>query len=448
MKLEQTLFDNKINRSQNIENEPLSYRFIPDSLDEFIGQEHILEKNKLLRRIVESDRLGSMIFFGPSGTGKTTLTRIIALQTKSHFIETNAVTIGVAEIRKIIEESAYRKEVHNKKTILVLDEIHHFNRTQQDALLPDVEKGIITLIGITTENPYFYVNPALVSRSLVFEFKPHSKKEIKAIIQKATQDKKIGLGKFNINMADKAIEHITNYSEGDARRALNALEIGVLTTAPDKNNIVNFTLEIAEECLQRKAILYDKSSDQHYDHISAFIKSMRGSDPDAAVYWLTKMLTAGEDPRFIARRIVICASEDIGNADPLALVVAVSALKSVEFVGMPEAKIPLAQAAIYVACANKSNASYMALMASEEELSKGPLRKVPDHLKDSSRDSETLSHGKGYLYPHEFEGHFIPQEYMPEHKIFYEPSDQGYELKIKERLEKWRKQQKPDGKNK
>ncbi len=421
---------------------PLAARIAPDSLDKFVGQEHILGKGKLLRRAIESDCIGSMIFYGPPGTGKTTLAKIISKYTGSYFIESSAITIGVQELRKILQLAYQRKQINNKKTILLLDEIHHFNRSQQDALLPDVEKGIINLIGITTENPYFYINSALLSRSLVFEFKPLSEDNIRTIINNALKDKNSGFENCKIKISENAINHIIRYSEGDARKALNALEIGVLTTKPEKDGTIIFDIKVAEESIQKKAILYDKTSDQHYDHISAFIKSVRGSDPDAALYWLAKMLLAGEDPKFIARRLVISASEDVGNADPNALSVAVACLNAVEFIGMPEAKIPLAQATIYIACAPKSNSSYLAICSAEEEVEKGPSRPVPDHLKDAHLDGEKFGHGKGYKYPHNFKEHFVQQEYMPDKKTFYFPTEQGYEIEIKKRLENWKNRKK------
>ncbi|MHB9156088.1 MAG: replication-associated recombination protein A, partial [Endomicrobiales bacterium] len=327
-----------------------------------------------------------------------------------------------------------------RKTTLLLDEIHHFNRTQQDALLPDVERGIITLIGITTENPYFYVNAALISRSILFEFKPHSDASLERIIERALSDKERGLGAHRVSLHPEAGKHLIEHANGDARRLLNALEIGVLSTRPGENGVIEFDLKVAEESLQKRSLQYDKSSDAHYDHVSAFIKSMRGSDPDAAMYWMTKMLAAGEDPLFIARRIVICASEDVGNADPHALLMAVGALKAFEFIGLPEGKIPLAQAVTYVATAPKSNAAYVALHKAEEEVATSKPREVPNHLKDSAKDGKgKRGHGAGYKYPHDYPGHFIEQEYWPGTRNMYEPSDQGYEAKIGERLLNWRK---------
>jgi putative ATPase len=424
---------------------PLALRMTPSSLDELTGQKDILDKGKLLRRAIEADKLSSVILYGPPGTGKSALARIIAAKTSSHFIETNAVTIGVGEIRKIIADAKLRLENNAQRTTLLLDEIHHFNRTQQDALLPDVEKGVITLVGITTENPYFYVNSALISRSILFEFKPLSDRDLETIIDKALSDKEKGLGSLSVKMTGDAKAHLIKQANGDARRLLNGLEIGVYSTSAGADGIISFTLDVAEQSMQRKQILYDKRSDEHYDHISAFIKSMRGSDPDAAVYWMAKMLIAGEDPRFIARRLIIFSAEDVGNADPNALVVATAALQAIEFVGMPEAKIPLGQAVVYAATAPKSNASYAAIRAAEKEVAENAVRPVPDHLKDGNLDGQgKRGHGVGYKYPHDFPGHFVEQDYMPEHKIFYSPSDQGYEVKIGERLANWRSKKKTE----
>ncbi|MFH1368309.1 MAG: replication-associated recombination protein A [Elusimicrobiota bacterium] len=434
MNLKQTDFFSKTAKS-NIEHIPLAFRMTPKSLEGFAGQSHILEQGMMLRRAIESDRLGSVIFYGPPGTGKSALARIIARKTRSHFEETNAVTIGVNDIRKIVEAAKSRLNISSQKTTLLLDEIHHFNKTQQDALLPDVEKGIITLIGITTENPYFYVNSALISRSVLFEFKPLSEKDLGQILENALNNAENGFGNHKIKLQKEAAEHLIKNSGGDARRLLNAIEIGVLSTKPSADGAVNFDFKVAEESLQKKILLYDKSGDEHYDHISAFIKSMRGSDPDAALYWMAKMLAAGEDPRFIARRIVICASEDVGNADPDALVVATAALDAVEFVGMPEARIPLAQAATYIAAAPKSNAAYLAIERALHEARNSAPRQVPDHLKDANLDGEgKRGHGVGYKYPHSFPGHFVAQEYWPNPKKFYEPTEEGFEAQIKKRL--------------
>ena len=429
-------------RKAGSENIPLALRMTPASLNDVLGQEEILGDGKLLRRSIETDRLSSVIFFGPSGTGKSAVARIIAKTTGSHFEETNAVLIGISDIRKILEQSKLRLSTSGKKTILLLDEIHHFNKTQQDALLPDVEKGNITLIGITTENPYFYVNPALLSRSILFEFKRLEAATLLKIIDMAVSSGEKGFGKLKVEMRPEARKHLILNSNGDARRLLNALEIGVLSSKPGTGGRIDFDLKVAEESLQKKFISYDKSGDEHYDHISAFIKSMRGSDPDAALYWMSKMLAAGEDPLFIARRVIICASEDVGNADPMALVVASSALNSIEFVGLPEAKIPLAQAVIYVATAPKSNASYMALKNAEEEVMKGKNREVPDHLKDANLDGEgKRGHGVGYKYPHDYPGHYVRQDYWTDRKVFFVPSGEGYENEIAKRLEAWRKKE-------
>ncbi|NWF98534.1 MAG: replication-associated recombination protein A [Nitrospirae bacterium] len=399
---------------------PLAYRMCPRSLDEYIGQEHILGHGKLLRRSIEADRISSIILYGPPGTGKTALARVIAQKTNSHFEWLNAATIGLDEIRKAIQQAKNRK-AKGLKTILFLDEIHRFNKLQQDALLPDVEEGNIILIAATVENPFFYVNSALLSRSQIFELKPLSENNLTEILKLALNDRERGFGHLSINIQESAIKHIARMSDGDARKALSALEIAVLTTPQDKDGRINISLEIAEESIQKKVVVYDKKGDQHYDTISAFIKSMRGSDPDAAIYYLAKMLYAGEDPRFIARRIVICASEDIGNADPMALVVAISALRAVEFVGMPEARIPLAQAVIYVAKAPKSNACYKAIESAWKDIETEETMEVPDHLKDSHYPgAKKLGHGKGYKYPHDYGG-YVEQDYMKKKRKYYEP---------------------------
>lgn len=400
--------------------QPLAYRMCPRNLDEYVGQRHILGPGNLLRRAIESDRITSIILYGPPGTGKTALARIIAEKTKSHFEWLNAATIGLDEIRKVIQQAKMRK-AKGIKTIVFLDEIHRFNKLQQDALLPDVEEGNITLISATVENPFFYVNSALLSRSQIFELKPLSEEDILNILHHALQDKERGLGILNIIADENALTHIAKMSDGDARKALSALEIAALTTPQDSKGHIKITIEIAEESIQKKVVVYDKKGDQHYDTISAFIKSMRGSDPDAAVYYLAKMIYAGEDPRFIARRIVICASEDVGNADPMALVVAVSALRAVEFVGMPEARIPLAQATIYVAKAPKSNTSYKAIEAALKDISTEETMEVPDHLKDSHYPSaKKLGHRTGYKYPHDFGG-YVEQDYLKKKKKYYNP---------------------------
>jgi putative ATPase len=399
---------------------PLAYRMSPRTLDEYVGQKHILGPGKLLRRAIEADRITSLILYGPPGIGKTALAKIIARKTKSDFEWLNAATIGLDELRKVIQQ-AKKKKSEGIRTILFLDEIHRFNKLQQDALLPDVEEGNIILIAATVENPFFYVNSTLLSRSQVFQFKPLSKEELLVVIKKAIVDKERGLGNLQIAADEDAMQHIAEMSDGDARKALSALEIAALTTLADDNGQIRITIEIAEESIQKKHVVYDKKGDQHYDTISAFIKSMRGSDPDAAVYYLAKMIYAGEDPRFIARRIVICASEDVGNADPMALLIATSALRAVEFIGMPEGKIPLAQATIYVAKAPKSNACYKAIEAALGDVTTEETMEVPDHLKDSHYPgAKKLGHGKGYKYPHDYGGN-AEQEYLPKRRKYYTP---------------------------
>ncbi|NQT29101.1 MAG: replication-associated recombination protein A, partial [Candidatus Saganbacteria bacterium] len=360
-------------------NAPLPYRMAPRTVDEIVGQEEVIGKGKLLRRLIETDKIASVILYGPPGTGKTAIARVIANSTKGHFEWLNASIAKVDDIRRVSLEAKERIKMHKVKTILFLDEIHRFNKLQQDALLPDVEEGNLILIGATTENPFFYVNSALVSRSNIFELKPLTTGNLQQIIKGALQDKERGLGKTKINIDKEALNHLAKLSDGDARRALSALELGVLSTKPDKKGIIHFTLKVAEESIQKKAVVYDKKGEGHYNTISAFIKSMRGSDPDAALYYMAKMIYAGEDPRFIARRIVICAAEDVGNADPLALVVANSAMQAAEFVGMPEARIPLAQAAVYIACAPKSNAAYMGIDAALKDVKEKPTLAVPKH---------------------------------------------------------------------
>lgn len=418
---------------------PLASRMAPKTLEDYMGQANIVGDGKLLRRAIEADSIGSVIFYGPSGSGKTALASIIASQTSSYFEKANAVLIGISDIRVILDQAKNRLAMYGKKTILMLDEIHHFNRTQQDALLPDIENGIITLIGITTENPFFYINSAILSRTTVFEFQKLVDKDLLKILDSVISDKERGFGNLNIKFSDDAKQHLIKNANGDARRFLNAVEIGVLSTLPDPSGLRLFDLKVAEESIQKKSIVYDRKGDQHYDHISAFIKSMRGSDPDAAVYWMSKMLVAGEDPRFIARRIIICASEDVGNADPRALTLAVSAMQAIEFIGMPEARIILAQAAVYVAAAPKSNASYIAVNMAIDEVKNGKNREVPDHLKDASGDGEQFGHGKDYKYPHDFEDHYVEQKYFDDPVKFYVPTNQGYEVKISERLNKIRK---------
>jgi len=418
---------------------PLAARLAPKDLEDFAGQEEILGPGKLLRRAIEADNLKSAVFFGPPGCGKTALARYIASRANAKVFELNAVMAGVADLKKIIEYSRGLGGglARNQRVLLVLDEIHHFNRTQQDVLLPSVEKGEIILVGMTTENPFFYINQALLSRFVVVEFKPLKPEHLSAIFDRALTHAD-GLAALKPEVTPGAKKYLVENSSGDARRLLNALELGVVTTKPGKSGRRVIDEAVARECIQRRSLRYDRSSDEHYDHISAFIKSMRGSDPDAAVYWLAKMLEAGEDPRFVARRILICASEDVGNANPMALVLAQSAFNSAEVLGMPEARIILAQAAIYVACSPKSNASYMAVNQAQAEVKNGAERPVPLHLRDASKDGDILGHGKGYKYPHDFENHYVKQEYLPEPKTFYEPSDQGFEIEIGKRLKRLR----------
>ncbi len=412
---------------------PLAWRMRPHVLSEFVGQKHILGTGKLLRRAIETDRFMSLILYGPPGVGKTALAHLIAEQSSAHFVSLNAVTAGVADIRKVTHEAMQERVQSDKRTILFIDEIHRFTRVQQDALLPDVERGNITLIGASTQNPFFAIIPALSSRSQIFEFKPLDHEDLKTLILRALADKDRGLGNLAVTLTPDALDLIIAKSNGDARRVLNALELGVLSTAPGPDGAILYDLHTAEESIQKKALVYDE--DEHYDTISAFIKSMRGSDPDATLYWMAKMIAAGEDPLFIARRIVIAASEDVGNADPRALFVAVSAYQAVERIGMPEGKLPLAQAAVYIASAPKSNASYLGIKEAMKDIEEGQLMPVPDHLKDSSyKGAGRLGRGKGYRYPHDFPGHYTAQDYLPQKREYYRPSEQGEEKKIKDRL--------------
>jgi putative ATPase len=424
--------------------QPLAVRMRPRTLAEFAGQTHFLGEGGLLTRMLAADQMTSVIFWGPPGTGKTTLAEVIANHTGRHFERANAAQNGVKEIREILATAAARVELDGRKTILFLDEIHRFSRNQQDVLLTDVENGLITLIGATTENPYFAVNSALISRSTVFQFQPLDESDISALIRRAIGDRERGFGSLNLAVDDDAIAHWVRISDGDARRALNALEVAVLSAEAHKDSgaarssgprSIVIDLKTAEQSIQAKALVYDGTGDEHYDIISAFIKSMRGSDPDAAVYWLARMLEAGEDPRFIARRIAILASEDIGNADPNALTVAASAWTITERVGMPECQLTLSQAAIYMACAPKSNASAKAIWTATDEVRSGRTIPVPRDLRDAHyAGSKELGHGENYAYPHEFAGGHVNQQYLGVDRVYYSPTDRGFEAKIRERL--------------
>jgi putative ATPase len=413
--------------------QPLAARMRLRDLDEFVGQEQFLGPGKLLRRLLLADRLGSLIFYGPPGSGKTALAHVIANHTKGRFVPLNATASGTKEVREALEEAGRELEDSGRRTILFVDEIHRFNRGQQDVLLPDVEEGRVVLIGATTQNPFFAVNSPLVSRSQVFLFEPLNREAIQTLLRRALADRERGLGSIPVNAADNALDFLAEASDGDARRALNALEIGVLSA---ERTPVEFTREVAQESIQRKALDYDATGDAHYDVASAFIKSMRGSDPDAAIYWLARMLESGEDPRFIARRVVILASEDVGNADPQALVLAAAALQAVEFVGLPECQLPLAQAVTYLATAPKSNAATMAIGKAREDVRSGRTLAVPKHLRDSHyRGAAELGHGEGYEYSHDHPGGWVEQAYLPKERRYYEPTDRGYEAEIRKRME-------------
>ena len=424
------------------EEAPLAARMRPETLDEIVGQEDIIGKDKMLYRAIKADKLSSVIFYGPPGTGKTTIAKVIAHTTSSEFCQLNATVSGKKDMEEVISKAKDTLGMYGKRTILFIDEIHRFNKGQQDYLLPFVEDGTIVLIGVTTENPYFEVNGALLSRSVIFELHTLTFENVRTIIQRALKDEKKGLGKLNIQADDDAIDFLADTANGDARRALNALELAALTTTPDSNGVIHIDMEVASECIQKRVIGYDKNGDGHYDTISAFIKSMRGSDPDAAVYYLAKMLTAGEDVKFIARRIMICASEDVGNADPMAMVVAASAASEVERVGMPESQLILSQAAIYVACAPKSNSATNAIYKAMDVVKNTMTDAEPAYLQDAHYGgSAKLGRGIGYKYPHDFPGHYVKQQYLPdsvEGTVFYEPSDQGREVEIKKRLDSLR----------
>ena len=418
---------------------PLATRMRPASLREYAGQQHILGPGKLLRRAIEADRVSSLILHGPPGTGKTTLAHLIAGATKSRFERLSGVESTVADIRRVVAR-ADRHRTNAARTMLFIDEIHRFNKAQQDVLLPEVENGVVRLIGATTQNPFFSINSALVSRSQIFELRPLAESDLLLLIDRALSDPVRGLGKHNAEISSDAAAFLARVSDGDARKCLNALEIAVLTTPPGPDGRILVDLPAAEESIQRKAVVYDATGDDHYDTISAFIKSIRGSDPDAAVYWLAKMLHAGEELRFITRRLVICASEDIGLADSNALVVAQAAAHAVEFIGLPEANLILAHATLYLATAPKSNSATVAIGKASREVREGRTLAVPDHLRDGHyKGSGRLGHGQGYLYSHDFEGSFVPQAYLPEGRRYFEPTENGLEKRIKERLEHWRR---------
>jgi len=437
------LFDHAMQERMKSE-APLAARMRPRTLEEYIGQEHIIGEGKLLRRAIEADRLfSSIILWGPPGTGKTTLAQVIANTTRSHFVTISAILAGKADLRVAIDEALERRRLHNERTILFVDEVHRWNKAQQDALLPHVENGTFTLIGATTENPYFEVIKALISRSRVFQLRNLNQTETGTLLDRALADKERGYGKKNIKFDDDARTHLIEVASGDARNALNALELAVESTAPDKNGVIHVTLDVAQESIQRRAVLYDKDGDAHYDTISAFIKSVRGSDPDAALYWLAKMIYAGEDPKFIIRRLIILAGEDIGLADPMGLVVASSAAQAFDFIGLPEGIYPIVEATLYLATAPKSNSAgaYFAAMKKIED--EGQVS-VPRHLMDGNRDAAAMGHGKDYVYPHDLEGHFTPQQYLPKRLLgtyFYSPSQEGYEAQVTSRLELWREAQ-------
>jgi putative ATPase len=418
---------------------PLAARMRPRTLDEYVGQSHILGPGQLLRRAIEADRIQSLIFYGPPGTGKTSLAQIIARHTRNRFERLSGVESNVADMRRVLGGAANRLANTGEPTILFIDEIHRFNKAQQDVLLPDVEAGTVRLIGATTHNPFFFVNSPLVSRSQIFELRPLTEEELLELLRRALVDPERGLGHMKLRVEEDAIKHLAKVSDGDARKALNALEIAALTTSPGDDGFIQITIDVAAQSIQKKAIVYDGDGDAHYDTISAYIKSMRGSDPDAALYWLAKMIHAGEDPRFITRRLVIAAAEDVGLADPMALILANAAHQSAEFIGWPEARIPIAEATIYVATANKSNTSITSIDAALDDVRSGRTLAVPEHLRDAHyKGAKRLGHGEGYQYAHDHPEHFVAQDYLGAEKRYYEPTEQGIEKKIKERLDQWR----------
>ena len=427
-------------REQNREKEsPLASRLRPATLDEMVGQQHIIGKDKLLYRAIKADKLSSIILYGPPGTGKTTLAKVIANTTSAEFLQINATSAGKKDMEDVIAQAKNNQGMYGKKTILFIDEIHRFNKGQQDYLLPFVEDGTVILIGATTENPYFEVNGALLSRSIIFELKNLSTEDIKTLILRAVNDKEKGMGAYDAVIEEEALDFLADVANGDARAALTAIELGILTTERSDDGKIHITLEVASECIQKRVVRYDKTGDNHYDTVSAFIKSMRGSDPDAAVYYLARMLYAGEDIKFIARRIMICAAEDVSNADPMALVVATSAAQAVERIGMPEAQIILSQAVTYMACAPKSNASYNAISAAMSCVKQTKTPAVPAHLQDAHYGAaEKLGHGVGYKYAHDYPNHYVKQQYLPDgltDRVFYKPTDIGYEAKIKAHMD-------------
>jgi len=434
------LFDHALNERLQKE-APLAARMRPRVLEEFVGQEHIVGEGRLLRRAIEADRLfSSIILWGPPGTGKTTLAQVIANRTQSRFVTISAILAGKPELRAIIDEALERRRLHSERTILFVDEVHRWNKAQQDALLPHVENGTVTLIGATTENPYFEVIKALISRSRVFQLRSLSPTETGLLIDRALEDKERGYGNRKVDLDAAAREHFIAVAGGDARNALNALELAVESTVKQPDGTIHIALDVAQESIQRRAVLYDKDGDSHYDTISAFIKSVRGSDPDAALYWLAKMLYAGEDPRFILRRLLVLAGEDIGLADPMGVVVATSAAQAFDYLGLPEGVYPIVEATLYLATAPKSNSAGGYFSALETLQQEGQVS-VPRHLMDTNRDAEAMGHGKDYRYPHEFEGHFVPQQYLPRRLLgtyFYKPSGEGYEANVAARLELWR----------
>ncbi len=424
------------------EESPLAVRMRPRSLDEIVGQHHIIGKDKLLYRAIKADKISSLIFYGPPGTGKTTIAKVIAQTTSAHFLQMNATTSGKKDMEKAVKEAEESLAMYGRRTILFIDEIHRFNKSQQDYLLPFVEDGTVILIGATTENPYFEVNSALISRSMIFHLEPLAASDIASLIRIAVEDAERGMGSYGAEITQEAVDFLAQMAGGDARTALNAVELGILTTDPGPDGKIMIDLAVAEECIQRKSVIYDKGGDNHYDVISAFIKSMRGSDPDAALFYLARMLDAGEDPKFIARRIIICASEDVGNADPAALPLAVAASLGVERVGMPEGRILLAQAASYVAGAPKSNASYMGVEKASSLIRSADTGQVPPYLRDAHYGGAAdLGHGIGYKYAHDYPEHYVKQQYLPDEikdQVFYQPTDIGYEEKIRSRLHRLR----------